>query len=98
MRFDTEWERECFKKGAQVIKDMGDLANGLSTERSTTAGMLDAFMVEHRTLQQSIVRHFANMLVEWSKGDKGAMSDLRNEAAWEFAQKVRVVDPVFPLI
>jgi len=97
-RFDTDWENETYTKSATAMKELLNLANSMGSSKAVVTGMLDALVTEHRTLQQSCIRNFAAMLQEWAGGSEDALTDLRNQAAWEFAQQVRKIDPVMPLI
>jgi len=98
MDFDTDWEKETYAQAAEAMKTLLHLANSMGSDKAIIAGMLDALVTEHRTLQQACIRHFVGMLKTWSQGNHDALADARNEATWKFAQAVAKLDPVFPLI
>jgi hypothetical protein len=80
---ELEFEKKC----VQLMEDWGNICNG-GRGTSLTQGLLRGFRVQHRTLQQGIVRSFVDMLLEWRKGEKSHNVDMRNEASWEFAGKL----------
>lgn len=80
---ELEFEKKCL----QLMEDWGNICNG-GRGGELTKGLLRWFRVQHRTLQQGIVRSFVDMLLEWRKGEKPMNVDARNEASWEFAGKL----------
>jgi len=96
--FKTEWESAAYDRAFEAMKNLLDVANSMGSGRSVVAGMLDGFLSEHRTLQQSFVRNLALMLKQWSEMDKSMMTDLRNQDAWDFAKKVTEMNPGFMCI
>ena len=96
--FKTEWESAAYDRAFEAMKNLLDVANSMGSGRSVVAGMLDGFLSEHRTLQQSFVRNLALMLKQWSEMDKSMMTDLRNQDAFAFAQEVVKLDPMFASI
>lgn len=96
--FDNTFEQRAYDRATSAMKQLLNLPNSCPNSGIVTAvvaGMVDAFIAEHRTLQQAGLRNFAAMLQEWGKGDKPALVDDRNADAWNFAQDVRVLEPSF---
>ncbi len=87
--FKTEWETEAYEKAMQLMEDLGNLSSTMGGGRAAVQGLLDGFVRQHRTLQQSIVRNFMGMLTQWAEGEKVVFVDDRNAAAWDFAQHMR---------
>ena len=96
--FPTKWESETYDKAFDAISVLLNLANSTldsSSGKAVVAGMLDGFVQEHRTLQQSAVRNFVAMLKEWASHEESRMSDFRNQDAFAFAKQVVKLDPMF---
>lgn len=93
--FKTDWERQTYREAIDAMSKLMNLANTMGSEKFVVAGMLAALIGEHRTLQQSGIRNFVEMLKEWGKEDKDRMTDLRNHDAWVFAQHIIKLDPGF---
>lgn len=94
--FSTKLEQKTYADAHAAMKVLLSLNNapcGTSVD-----GMLDAFVGEHRTLQQAVVRKFVDMLIQWSHGSQPALVDARNEAAWELAREIRGLEPFLPYI
>jgi len=97
--FKTEWESDTYDKAFAAMETLLNLANACGSGKAIVGGMLDAFVREHRHLQQAGVRHFVGMLQDWTKrGTEAAMSDLRNKDSWDFAQEIVKLDPCFASI
>ena len=91
----NKWDRECMEKCEKLIDNWGVIANG--SRAVMPKFLMKAFRRQHRTLQQSIVASFVQMLIEWRKGEKGDNVDLRNENAWIFAGTINE-QTYFPFI
>lgn len=90
------WGREAYDAAKVAMGRLLNLANAMGSRNAVVAGMLDSFVQEHRTLQQAGVRNFVDMLQAWVEDDdESTMSDLRNKDAWDFAQEVVKLDPMF---
>lgn len=90
-------QRQHYEDGVKIIEELAKSMNaggweydpyGVNTSSSkfVRIGMLNGFMNQHRTIQQNIVREFVGMLQEWGKLPENAVSDLRNQDAYKFAQ------------
>lgn len=93
--FKTEWEENCYNDAKATMETLLSLGNGMGSRKAIIAGMLDGFLREHRTLQQTGIRNFVGMLQEWVKLEEVSVSDSRNKNAWDFAQEVVNLDPIF---
>lgn len=83
----NEYDQKDFDNGVDLIENFADLVNAMGQSEFVN-GMADGFMRQHRTLQQSVVRSFIEMLGkigEKAKDNKEMYSDTRNEKAIEFA-------------
>ncbi len=84
----------------KVIRELSDFANGMGPEN--VKAFVREFSKEHRTLQQRIVWMFVEVLKALAEnGEKGpGWYDLRNEAAVQFAMKIKnqLNEAFFPLI
>lgn len=96
--FKTEWESEAYSKAHDAMSDLLNLAGTMGSGNAVVAGMLDSFVKEHRTLQQSGVRNFVAMLKEWASQEESRVSDRRNRDAFAFAKQVVELDPLFALV
>ncbi len=96
--FKADWQRETYDKAVNSMNELLNLANAIGSRKFVVQGMLTALIREHRTLQQAGIRSFVGMLTEWAKLEEARMVDARNKAAWDFAQKVKELDPLFPTI
>lgn len=95
--------RDEYKIGESLVKQLADTLNG-GMSSYVLAGMLNEFCKTHRTLQQSVVRGLLQMLVAWVTDgnsnlmDKDTISDMRNDATYEFAAELSKNMPAFPYI
>ncbi len=93
--FTTEWEENCYNDAKAAMETLLNLANAMGSNKAIVAGMLDGFLLEHRTLQQASIRNFVGMLQEWAKFEEASASDPRNKDAWDFAQDIVKLDLMF---
>lgn len=93
-----ERERALHAEVGEALSKLFSLFNGCSSSKAIAEYAMDAFVREHRTLQQNFVRTLVGMLTLWSREKKQFVADARNEASYEFACKVAEMDQYFPLI
>lgn len=86
-------ERKNEAKDAMV--KLIDTTNVMGGEKDVAAGLLEALLSSHRTLQQSFFRAFADAMEHYAETP---FVDLRNEASVEFAKKVKELDHYFPFV
>ena len=96
--FKTEWESRAYDEAFEAMTALLNLSNTMGGQKAVVSGMLDAFVREHRTLQQSTIRNFVGFLTAWSQGEEGMLTDARNHDAWRFATKIREIGPGFASI
>ena len=82
---------EAVKK---AMKELINATNVMGGEEEMAAGITEALQSEHRTLQQSFFRVFAESMKEYANTG----TDLRNEASVNFAKEVNKIDYHFPFI
>ena len=76
--FVRVWERDEYDKAYIIMQRFGERANIMSND-AAICGMVDGFIAEHRTIQQSIVRMFCQMLMRWIVvGERDSHTDPRN--------------------
>jgi hypothetical protein len=96
----NEYDVKDAQAGEELIKKFGDMVNG--GDAALVEGMLYAFVREHRTLQQSMVRGFVRMMTRWAeeieKDGEAYFVDARNQDACKFARKLKADNPGFWLI
>lgn len=95
--FKNVHERDEYDQAYCVIQRLGERADMMSNT-AAVVGLMDGFINEHRTTQQSIVRLFCQMLCQWADGEESMLVDARNQIAWDFAKRLRVSVPAFPLV
>ena len=73
---------------ALAVELLGQCVNygWLRSERGVDV-LLDAFLRQHRTLQQGILGGIVGMLKKWTRNPKSSMVDGRNEDAWNWANE-----------
>lgn len=82
-----------FDKGKALMQDMMRAMNSMSNEE-LLAGMLAQFAIEHRTLQQSLVRAMVEILQNWVVDLDGniqmeaMLSDPRNTETYALAKEL----------
>lgn len=92
-----------FDKGKALMAEMMRAMNSMSNEE-LLAGMLAGFATEHRTLQQSLVRAFVEILQNWVTDDAGEIQpdshlcDARNEGTYELAKRLVREEPRLPFV
>ena len=79
------WQLEEKKRAEQLVNDLSRFVNSMS--RSNNKYFVDAVMMEHRTLQQSMFGLFLGCVDEWAKKGPGHY-DLRNEDTIRKSQKI----------
>lgn len=96
--FKNRVDRDKYDLAFKAMRDFGERAKFMSN-RYSVEGFVDAFIFQHRTTQQSIVRLFVVMLRKWADGKEKMLVDDRNQAAWEFAKHLRGAEQLcsFPL-
>jgi len=75
-----------------AMKELIDSTNCMNGHDDMVEGMLLGLMHSHRTLQQSFVRVFIDVMSEYSE----VGTDLRNEGAVAFAKKVKEMEIYLP--
>ena len=97
------YRRSRTQAGAQataevVLESLHDLCNG--SEREVGKAWWNVWCRQHRTLQQSFVRVFVDLMKRWVKEwtAGGWVPDARNEASYQFAQQIVKEDKHFPFI
>jgi hypothetical protein len=79
----------------EIIGTLSEMVNNMTFDYDEAAKILSSrFICEHRTLQQSMIKLIACFLKNISTFN----TDLRNEAAIEWAKKVSQIDSHFPFI
>lgn len=94
--FTNIHQRDEYDAGYRIFQELGNAVN--SGNSLLVEGCLDAFIREHRTLQQDIVRLFYYTFSLWIKGDKSMLVDGRNEGAWLFAELLSGLDIHLPRV
>ena len=82
---------EAVKK---AMKELMNELNVLGGETDMAAGLTEALQGEHRTIQQSFFRVFAESMKEYANTG----TDMRNAAAVEYAKEINKIDFHFPYI
>ena len=93
----SESEQNSFEAGEMALKLFVEHSHK-GYRKAVVEGMAHAFMREHRTIQQETVKHFVQMLQLWGDSPEARVSDLRNQATYQFAQKLIQDQPCFPFI
>jgi hypothetical protein len=98
-RFGTD--RELYAEATKAMEALGAVANRMAAHPVAVLGLLDGFVKEHRTIQQSVCRLLHAMLVAWAEQIAEKPSwyvDGRNEQAAKWAKAVAELDIPMPLI
>ena len=77
-----------------AIKELADCVNVMGAEQAVADAIAAELCHTHRTLQSSVICAFATAMVSYAD----MPTDLRNEAAVEFAKKVAAMEHYFPYI
>ncbi len=91
MHLAAEKRKEAAKAAMTALIDSTNIMGG---ENDVTAGIVEALAGTHRTLQQAVIRCFADSMKEYAKFN----TDLRNAAAVDFAKKINDMEHHFPYI
>jgi len=91
MNIEYTKRRAAAKEAMMALIDSTNIMGG---ESEVTAGMIDALRGSHRTLQQSFMRCFVETMKEYGKFN----TDLRNQAAVDFAKKINDLEYHIPLV
>jgi len=73
--------------GKEVARMLADFVNNYAAD---TEGFVDGILLEHRTLQQSVMKLFIDLATEMAKRDS---HDLRNEDAVKVAKAIVALGP-----
>lgn len=92
------YEQKSYEAGQRAMKEFMERLHTAGNHKHLIEGMMDSFMRDHRTIQQETVKLFVTMLQVWGSQPQSNVSDLRNEATYEFAQTLRKDMPMFPFI
>ena len=87
---NQEREAAAYKKMQELI----DMTNVMGSHDDVVKGMFLGLLQSHRTLQQSLIRAFIDVMNEYAEVD----TDLRNEAAVGFAKKVKEMEIYLPTV
>jgi len=91
MQIAANKRKEAAKEAMLALIDSTNIMAG---EADITAGIVEALAGSHRTLQQSFMRCFVETMKEYA----GFNTDLRNQAAVDFAKKINDLEHHFPYI
>lgn len=106
--FNDVMKSACWRRGRTmssaehtavvVLECLFDLCNG--SEREVGKAWWNVWNKQHRTLQQTFVRVFVNLMRRWVKEytEGGWQPDARNEASYQFAEQLVKDDRYFPFI
>ncbi len=78
----------------EAMKELINTMNIMGGDDDFAQGIFEALANEHRTLQQSAVKAFANAMIPLSEIN----TDLRNEATIDFAKKGKAMEHFFPSV
>lgn len=85
---------EVTNRTRAAVKELVDCVNVMGAEQAVADGIAAELCNSHRTLQSSVLRAFATAMVSYSE----MPTDLRNEAAVEFAKRIKDMEHHFPFI
>ena len=88
-------DKEEAQKGIEIIETLTRLVNSLSLSGDLHKLMAIKLALTHRTLQQSTMRLLYGIIVEYSKSLEKMGTDLRNEDAKAFADRVAQMEDVY---
>jgi len=87
-------KNELAQRAEAAMKELVETTNVMTGHNAVVEGMLSGLVHSHRTLQQSFVRAFIDVMGEYAESN----TDLRNEAAVEFAKKIKEMEVYLPNI
>lgn len=67
-------------------KDYENLSNFVNNYNSDKKGFKRSFLRDHRTLQQSVIKLFFEVMEEFAETEN--RTDLRNEASYQICKKI----------
>ncbi len=95
-------EKEYYGKGQRIAAELSSSLNSFSFQDELKKGFIDALMREHRTLQQSTMKVFYEVIMAWAERKESGNFDERNKATVEFCKKIKDTfekeDIYFPFI
>ena len=77
-----------------AVKEIVDCVNIMGSDEVVAAAIGAELAHTHRTLQSSFLRAFNDAMVSFSE----MPTDLRNEAAVDFAKKIKDMEHYFPFV
>jgi hypothetical protein len=101
MKTKAEYDQEAFEAGKLLGQKLADQLNCYSNKQ-TIAGFVEGCTHQHRSLQQSIMRAFFEVLRKWADDHVQGWYDPRNGNTCDFAHRaVKMANDehiTFPLI